>query len=121
MARILIVDDSRTSRKILRSVFEQNGFEVAGEAVDGQEGISLYKELKPDAVSMDITMPVMDGLSALHEIMEIDPKACVVMVTSAGQKSKMTAAVKYGAREFITKPFIDTDVVEVFKKVLNGE
>ncbi len=119
MGRILIVDDSRTSRRVLRYLFTKAGFEVVGEAMDGDEAIRLYGEYKPDAVSMDITMPVMNGIDALKAIMELDPDAKVIMVTSAGQKTKMTEAVKYGAKDFVTKPFDADNVVEVFRKVLN--
>lgn len=118
MAKILIVDDSRTSRRILRTLFETAGHEVVGEATDGEVAIEMYKEMKPDIVSMDITMPVMNGIDSLKHIMEFDPKAKVVMVTSAGQKSKMTEAVKHGAKDFITKPFENETITYVFNKVL---
>jgi len=121
MKKVLIVDDSRTSRKILRSLFTENDFEVAGEAADGEEAVKLYKELKPDVVSMDITMPIMNGLDALGIIREYDPMAKVIMVTSAGQQSKMLEAVKRGAVDFITKPFEDCTVIEIFKKALEED
>ncbi len=119
MAKILIVDDSRTSRKILRSILTDNGHEIIGEAVNGQDAIEKFTELQPDITTMDITMPVMDGLAALKEIMNIDKNARVVMVTAAGQKTKMVDAVKYGAVEFLTKPFETTQIVEIIQKVLN--
>ena len=81
----------------------------------------MYKEKKPDVVSMDITMPVMNGIDSLKAIMEYDPKARVVMVTSAGQKSKMTEAVKYGAKDFITKPFENDTIAHVFNKVVKED
>ncbi|CUH93310.1 response regulator [Herbinix luporum] len=117
MAKILIVDDSRTSRKILRSILTENGHEVIGEALNGQEAISKYAELRPDITTMDITMPVMDGLTALKEIMNIDKNAKVIMVTAAGQKNKMVDAVKYGATEFLTKPFDANQIIEIIEKV----
>ena len=89
MAKILIVDDSRTSRKILRGILENNGYEVAGE--------KLFEELNPDVVTMDITMPVMDGVSALKEIMKLNANAKVIMVTAAGQKGNVVEALKSGA------------------------
>ena len=88
MARILIVDDSRTSRRMLTNILERFGHEVVGEAKNGEEGIEKYRELKPDIVTLDITMPVMDGLGALDLIMEEDPMANVIMVTAAGQKER---------------------------------
>ena len=121
MAKILIVDDSRTSRKILRNIFEAEGHEIVGEAADGEVAIEMYKEKKPDVVSMDITMPVMNGIDSLKAIMEYDPEARVIMVTSAGQKSNMTEAVKYGAKDFITKPFENDTIAHVFNKVVKED
>lgn len=118
MAKILMVDDSKTSRKILRSILEENGHEVIGEAVNGEDGLEKYKELKPDITTMDITMPVMDGLEALRLIMDYDKDAKVVMVTAAGQKTKMVDAVKYGAADFLAKPFEATQIIEIINKVL---
>lgn len=119
MAKILIVDDSKTSRKILRNILEENGHEVIGEAVNGKESVSKYMELHPDITTMDITMPEMDGLEALRQIMELDKNAKVVMVTAAGQKTKMVDAVKYGAVEFLTKPFESEQIIEIIDRVLN--
>lgn len=118
MAKILIVDDSKTSRKILRTILEQHGHEIIGEAVNGEEGVACYKELKPELTTLDITMPVMDGLQALEKIMEFDPDADVVMVTAAGQKSKMVEAIKLGASEFIQKPFEPDQIASVVESTL---
>jgi len=112
-----MVDDSKTSRKILRGILEENGHVIIGEAVNGMEAIEMYKELHPDITTMDITMPVMDGLTALKEIMEYDPNAKVIMVTAAGQKSKMIDALKYGAAEFLAKPFEAAQIIEIINKV----
>ncbi len=105
MAKILIVDDSRTSRKFLKTMLEADQHEVIGEASNGIEGIQKYKELNPDITTMDITMPELDGIEALKQIIEFDPNAKVVMVTAAGQKNKIVDAVKYGAKDFLAKPF----------------
>lgn len=118
MARILIVDDSRTSRRILREILEEAGHEIIGEAVNGDEGYIKYKELRPDVVTMDITMPVTDGIQALQLIRHLDKEAHVVMVTAAGQKEKMMQAIKAGAEEFITKPFELEEVVGVIGRIL---
>ena len=87
MAKILIVDDSRTSRKMLRNILESNGHEIIDEAVNGQEGVQKFQTLKPDVVTLDITMPVVDGVEALKMIKALDPESKVVMVTAAGQKN----------------------------------
>ena len=120
MAGILIVDDSRTSRKILREILEEAGHTIVGESLNGEEGYLKYKELKPDLVTLDITMPKLDGIEALQLIKKFDENAKVVMITAAGQKEKMIQAVKYGAAEFIAKPYEPGDVKEVIAKVLNG-
>lgn len=118
MATILIVDDSRTSRKMLRNLLEQAGHTVVDEAVNGEEGLNKYKEYHPDIVTMDITMPVLDGIEALKAIMVEDSSAKVVMVTAAGQKNKMVEAVKYGAAEFIAKPFEAGQIAAMIAEVL---
>ena len=117
MATVLIVDDSRTSRKILRGVLERGGFEIVGEATNGEEGYLKYKELNPDIVTMDITMPTMDGIESLSLIKHANENAKVIMITAAGQKEKMVDALKRGAEEFITKPFDEAEVLATIKKV----
>lgn len=119
MASILLVDDSKTSRKILKNILEDNGHKVIGEAVNGEDGITKYKELMPEITTMDITMPVLDGLEALRQIIEFDNTAKIIMVTAAGQKTKMVDAVKFGALEFITKPFENDQIITMVNKVLN--
>lgn len=119
MSNVLIVDDSRTSRRILRVIVEDMGNTVVGEAVNGEEAVAMYKELNPDIVTLDITMPVKDGVSALKDIMEINPKAKVIMVTAAGQKCNVVDAIKIGAFEFVTKPFDEEVIREVFRKALS--
>lgn len=118
MANILLVDDSRTSRKILKGILESDGHVVVGEARNGQEGIELYKGLKPDVVTMDVTMPVMDGIEALKGIKKDFPEAVVVMVTAAGQKSKMVEAVQAGANDFVAKPFDEVALKTVIKNLV---
>jgi len=119
MARVLIVDDSRTSRRVLKDILEKNGHSVVGECVNGKEGYELYQTLKPDLVTMDITMPQMDGLDSLKFIMRYDNKAKVIMVTAAGQKEKMTEAIKVGAVEFISKPLDEQKIMEVVNKLFS--
>ena len=119
MAKILIVDDSRTSRKMLRNILESNGHEIIDEAVNGQEGVQKFQALKPDVVTLDITMPVVDGVEALKMIKALDSESKVVMVTAAGQKNKMIECIKAGANEFLTKPFEQQEIVDVINKMSN--
>ena len=118
MANILIVDDSRTSRKILRRILEEAGHTVMAEAVNGEEGYLKYQELNPDLVTLDITMPKMDGLEALRLIKKYDEKAIAIMITAAGQKEKMILAIKSGAADFISKPYEGNDVLSVIDKCM---
>ncbi len=118
MIKILIVDDSKTSRKMLRGILEDAGMEVIGEAANGQEALILYTSLKPDVVTLDITMPVMDGINALKELMALDRTARVVMVTAAGQKGNVVEALKIGAKEFVAKPYEVDLIIDVIKKAM---
>jgi two-component system chemotaxis response regulator CheY len=118
LAKVMIVDDSRTSRKLMRNILEGNDFEVVGEATNGEEAFMKYKELKPNVVTMDITMPKMDGIEALSLIRKDDPEAKVIMVSAAGQREKMVDALKRGADDFVTKPFDEEKVISTLKDVL---
>lgn len=119
MANILIIDDSKTSRKVLRNLLEANGHTIIGEAENGEIGVVMFKDLSPDIVTMDITMPVLDGIEALKLIINEDKNAKVVMVTAAGQKNKMVDALKFGASEFIAKPFEPDQITDIIAKVIN--
>ena len=114
MARILIVDDSKTSRKFLRNMLEQAGHEIVAEAVDGAEGVEKFKIYRPDITTMDITMPKLGGIAAVKEIIDDDPDAKVIMVTAAGQKANMIE----GAADFIQKPFEMDVIVNTVEKVM---
>jgi two-component system chemotaxis response regulator CheY len=105
-------------RVTLKNILTQNGFEVVGEASTGAESIELFKSLKPDLVTMDITMPEMDGIEALKEIRAIDPQANVVMCTAMGQKNMVVEAIQAGAKDSIIKPFQAERVVEAVTKLL---
>lgn len=117
MARIMIVDDSRTSRRILREILERNGHTIVGEATNGEEGYLKYKELKPEVVTMDITMPVMDGVESLSLIKKENPEAKVLMITAAGQREKMLDSVKRGAEEFVVKPFNEAEILWALERL----
>lgn len=119
MASILITDDSRTSRKILRTLLEEGGHVIVGEAVTGEEAVVKYQELHPDITTMDITMPGLDGIEALRQIRALDAHAKVIMVTAAGQKGKILEAVKCGAADFISKPLEADRVLTVVAGVAN--
>lgn len=117
-ARILIVDDSRMSRRMLRNILEHAGYQVVGEAENGKVGVKAYQSLHPDAVTLDITMPEMDGLQALEEILKQDPKANAVMITAAGQQDKLIRALRIGAKRFISKPFNEEEITRNIAEVL---
>lgn len=117
MQKVLIVDDSKTSRSVLKTILVEHGYEVVAEAENGQEGFDKYCELNPDFVTLDITMPVMDGIQTLTKIKEYDPNAKVIMVTAAGQKSKMLEAIKLGAAEFVTKPFETNQIITIMESI----
>lgn len=121
MAKILIVDDSRTSRKILRGILTECGHEVIDEAENGEVGYMKYQELKPDIVTLDITMPKMDGIECLKLIRHYDSDAKVIMITAAGQKDKMIEAVKNGVVEFLTKPFEKDAIARAVKCAVEAE
>ena len=114
---VLVVDDSKTSRKMLSDVLTRMGLEVIGEAVNGEDGFLKYKELRPDIVTMDITMPVMNGLESLLLIKHEDENAKVVMITAAGQKNNLMLAVKAGAEEFLTKPLEEEEIRRVIGEI----
>lgn len=118
MANILIVDDSKISRRVLKDMLEKNGHTVVGEATNGQEAFDYYGKLKPDLVTMDITMPVMDGIEGLKLIHKAYPEAKVVMITAAGQNEKLKEAVESGAVEFVTKPLVEETVISAIAKVI---
>ena len=118
MAKILVVDDAAFVRmKYVKSLVD-NGYEVV-EATNGVEALEKYKECKPDAVLLDINMPVMDGIVTLHEIMNIDPDARVAMVTCIGSQSIVLTALRAGARDFVVKPFDGTRVLDTVQKLLS--
>ena len=118
MPRVLIVDDAAFMRMMLKDILTKNGFEIAGEAPNGLKAVELYQSEKPDIVTMDITMPEMDGIQALKEIRAIDPTAKVVMCSAMGQQNMVMDAIKSGARDFIVKPFQPERVLEAIKKVI---
>jgi two-component system chemotaxis response regulator CheY len=120
-ARILIVDDALFMRNMLRNIFSESGFEVVGEAQNGNEAVEKYQELQPDLVTMDIVMPEKNGIEALKDIMAASADAKIVICSALGQESLIMEALEAGARDFIVKPFKPPKVIEVAQKVLASD
>lgn len=118
MKRVLIVDDAAFMRVALKSMLMNNGFDVVGEAPNGAIGVEKYMELKPDIVTMDITMPVMDGINALTQIRKLDPNSKVVMVSAMGQETIVRQAIMIGAKSFIVKPLKEEHVIKTLTQIL---
>jgi len=114
---ILVVDDASFMRMLIKDILVKNSYTVAGEASDGLAAIEKYKELSPDAVLLDITMPNMDGLTTLNEIKKIDPAAKVIMCSAMGQESMVIDAIKAGAIDFIVKPFQADRIIKALAKL----
>jgi two-component system chemotaxis response regulator CheY len=117
LSKILVVDDAAFMRMRCTKMLTDSGFEVA-EAADGNQALANYRELKPDGVLLDITMPELDGLATLKELIKMDPGARVAMVTAMGQQSMVMEALKSGARDFIVKPFEAERVLAAVKKIM---
>jgi two-component system chemotaxis response regulator CheY len=117
MSKILVVDDAAFMRMRCTKLLKDNGFEVS-EAVDGTDAIDKFKNEHPDGVLLDITMPNMDGIATLKEILGVDPNARVAMVTAMGQQSMVMEALKSGARDFVVKPFDATRVLSAVQRIL---
>lgn len=118
MAKILIVDDAAFMRMMVKNILIKEGYDVVGEAENGAQAVEKYKDLNPDLVTMDITMPEMDGISAVKEIMKINKGAKVVMCSAMGQQAMVIDAIQAGAKDFIVKPFQPDRVIEAISKVL---
>ena len=119
--RVLIVDDALFMRTMLRNIFVESGFEVVGEAGNGNDAVEKYRALGPDLTTMDIVMPEKNGIEALKAIIAFDPGARVVMCSALGQESLIIEALEAGARDFIVKPFKPAKVVEVAQKILAAD
>lgn len=116
---VLIVDDAAFMRMMIKDILTKNGFDVVGEAEDGVQAVEKYKELTPDLVTMDITMPEMDGIAALKEIKSINPRSTVIMCSAMGQQAMVIDAIQAGAKDFIVKPFQAERVLEAINKALS--
>jgi two-component system chemotaxis response regulator CheY len=118
MARVLVVDDAAFMRKVVSDTLASAGHEVVGQAHTGVEAVVQYQELRPELTTLDITMPEKDGLTALAEIMAIDPSARVLICSALGQESKVIESIKLGARDFVVKPFQSERLLEAVGKAL---
>jgi two-component system chemotaxis response regulator CheY len=118
VAKVLVVDDAAFMRMMIKDILRKGGYEVIGEAEDGIKALDKYKELHPDLVTMDITMPDMDGITAVREIRKVDPNALIIMCSAMGQQAMVIDAIQAGAKDFVVKPFQPERVLEAVKKVL---
>ena len=116
--RVLVVDDAAFMRMMIKDILRKGGYQVVGEAEDGVRAIEKYRELKPDLVTMDITMPDMDGITAVKEIRQVTIEAVIIMCSAMGQQAMVIDAIQAGAKDFIVKPFQPDRVLEAIRKVL---
>jgi len=117
--RVLIVDDAAFMRMMIKDILTKNGYEVVGEAENGLKAVEKYLDLRPDLVTMDITMPEMDGITAVKEIKAQDPSARIIMCSAMGQQAMVIDAIQAGAKDFIVKPFQPERVLEAVSKALD--
>lgn len=118
MARILITDDAAFMRMMLKTILSEGGHEVVGEAANGEQAVESYETLVPDVITMDITMPVMDGIQAVRSIKTKHPEAKVLMCSAMGQQNMVMDAIKAGAKGFIVKPFDRSKILEEISRIL---
>ncbi len=118
MARVLVVDDAAFMRKMVSDALAKGGHEVIGQAGNGVEALAQFRELRPDLMTLDITMPEKDGLETLKDVMELDPGAKVIMCSALGQESKVLESIKLGAKDFVVKPFQPARVIDAVAKAL---
>lgn len=117
MKKVLIVDDAAFMRLSLRTMLERNGYEVIGEAVNGLDAIQKYATLKPEIVTMDITMPDMDGVQALEQIKKLDSNAVVIIISALGQETMVKKAIMLGAKGFVVKPYKEEHLIKALSKL----
>jgi two-component system chemotaxis response regulator CheY len=117
--RILIVDDAAFMRMMIKNIVTKNGYEVVGEAENGQVALELYQQYKPDLVTMDITMPEMSGIEGVKAIRSMDPNANIIMCSAMGQQAMVMEAFQAGAKDFIVKPFQQDRILQAIERVLS--
>lgn len=116
--KVLVVDDAAFMRMMIKDILSKNGYEIVGEAENGLKAVEKWQELHPDLTTMDITMPEMDGITAIKEIKKLDPNAKVIMCSAMGQQAMVIEAIQSGARDFIVKPFQPDRVLEAVRKAI---
>ena len=121
MRKILVVDDAKVIRMVIKQILTRHGFQIAGEAGNGREALEKYKELKPDAVTMDIIMPEVDGIQGLKEILAFDKQAKVIMISAIDQRDSLTDAIRHGATDYVVKPFDDDRMVTALKNIFGED
>lgn len=114
---VMLVDDAAFMRMMLKDILTKNGHTIVGEASNGKDAVTMYNEIKPDVVTMDITMPEMDGIQALKEIKKANPDAKVVMCSAMGQQAMVIESIQAGAKDFIVKPFQADRVLDILNKL----
>lgn len=118
MAKIMVVDDAAFMRMMLKDILTKGGYEVVGEAENGLKAVDKYKELTPDLVLMDITMPELDGIGAVKQIKGLDPNAKIIMCSAMGQQAMVLESIQAGAKDFIVKPFQADRILEAVSKIV---
>ncbi|MCG1020756.1 MULTISPECIES: response regulator [Sutcliffiella] len=118
MANVLVVDDAKFMRLTIGNILTKSNHTVIGEAENGRDAVSLYRDHQPDLVTMDITMPEMNGIEAVREIVKDFPKAKIIMCSAMGQQRLIVEAIEAGAKDFIVKPFDESRVLEAVKRVM---
>lgn len=119
--RVLVADDARFMRQLIRDIIEPEGFEVVGEAADGREVVEQFQRLQPDLVTMDVVMPKRSGIEAVRDILAIDSNARVAMVSALGQEALVMEALDAGAQEYVVKPFKPDAVLATLRKLADKD
>ncbi len=121
MARILVVDDSLIMRKKLKIILKGGGHEVVADAANGISAIEEYEKFKPDLITMDITMPILDGVSAVKKLVSLYPEVKIIMISAINQQNSVFEAIESGAKHYIVKPINNEKVLKTIEEVLSGK
>ncbi len=121
MKKILVVDDAKVIRMVIKRLLTQHGYQVAGEAENGREAFEKYKQLRPDAVTMDIIMPEVDGIQGLKDILAFDKQAKVIMISAIDQRDSLTDAIRNGATDYVVKPFEDDRMISTLNNLFGND